>query len=71
MVIYHEVVLSTKEYMRNCMAVDAKWLVEVAPRHFRPADPTRLSLAKKRVKIEPLFDKFAPPDAWRLSKRMG
>lgn len=69
-VIYHEVVLTTKEYMREVMSIEAKWLVELAPRFFRTGDPTKLSRRKKREKIEPLFDKYAQnPDDWRLSRR--
>jgi len=53
------------------MAVDARWLVELAPRFFKPSDPTKLSRAKRRVRIEPLYDRFALPDSWRLTKRVG
>lgn len=69
-VIYHEVVLTTKEYMREVMAVEPKWLVELAPRFFKTGDPTKISRRKQREKIEPLFDKYAQnPNEWRLSKR--
>lgn len=69
-VVYHEVVLTTKEYMREVMAIESKWLVELAPRFFRASDPTKLSRRKKREKIEPLYDKYAQnPDDWRLSRR--
>ena len=70
-VIYHELILTTKEYMRNVMVVDAKWLVELAPAFYKPADPNKLTKAKRREKIEPLFDRFNPKDSWRLSKRKG
>jgi ATP-dependent RNA helicase DHX8/PRP22 len=70
-VIYHELILTTKEYMRNVMVVDAKWLVELAPAFYKPADPNKLSKAKRREKIEPLYDHFNPKDSWRLSKRKG
>jgi pre-mRNA-splicing factor ATP-dependent RNA helicase DHX38/PRP16 len=33
-VIYHEVVLTTKEYMRCVTAVDGRWLAEVGPKFF-------------------------------------
>jgi ATP-dependent RNA helicase DHX8/PRP22 len=69
--IYSELVLTTKEYMRNVMVIDPKWLIELAPRFYTPADASKLSRRKKREKIEPLFDKFNPPDAWRLSKRIS
>lgn len=69
-VIYHEVVQTTKEYMREVLAVESKWLVELAPRFFRKADPNKLSRMKRREKIEPLFDKYAQnQNDWRLSKR--
>ena len=53
--------------------VDPKWLVALAPRFFKVADPTAgVSRAKKRVKVEPLYaGKHAEPDAWRLTKRRG
>jgi ATP-dependent RNA helicase DHX8/PRP22 len=68
-VIYHELVLTTKEYMRNVMVIDPKWLYELAPRFFKKVDPHSLSKRKKQEKIEPLYDRFNPPDMWRLSKR--
>ncbi|KAE8269968.1 hypothetical protein A4X09_0g2393 [Tilletia walkeri] len=67
--IYHEVVLTTREYMREVTAIEPKWLVEVAPRFFRAADPAQISKRKRAEKIQPLFDKYAThQDEWRLSK---
>lgn len=70
-VIYHELVLTTKEYMREVMAIDPKWLVELAPRFFKQADAHKLSRRKRAEKIEPLYDKYHDPNAWRLSRRRG
>lgn len=70
-VIYNELILTTKEYMRNVIAIDAKWLIELAPNFYKRSDPTKLSKAKRQEKIEPLYDRFNPKDAWRLSKRKG
>ena len=69
--VYHELVLTSKEYMRNVMAIEPKWLVELAPRFFKRADAGQLSTAKRRQKIEPLYDRFNPEGSWRLSKRRG
>ncbi len=52
-------------------AIDPKWLVELAPRYFRSADPTKLSRRKKAERIEPLYDRYNDPMAWRLSRRRG
>lgn len=67
--IYHEIVLTTKEYMREVIAIEPKWLVEVAPRFFRSADPNAISKRKRGERIQPLFDKYAKTqDDWRISK---
>ena len=55
--------------MRHVMTIEPKWLVELAPQFYRAADPYRMSKAKRMQKIEPLYDRFNPPGAWRLSKR--
>ena len=70
-VIYHELVLTTKEYMRNIMTIDARWLTELAPAFYKLADPNKITKQKRKEKIEPLFDRFNPKDSWRLSKRKG
>ncbi|RQX72597.1 putative pre-mRNA-splicing factor ATP-dependent RNA helicase [Toxoplasma gondii CAST] len=69
--IYHELVLTTREYLRDCCTIEPQWLVEVAPKLFKLADQQRLSRRKMRERIEPLYDRFAEPNAWRLSKRRG
>ncbi|TRM58778.1 P-loop containing nucleoside triphosphate hydrolase protein [Schizophyllum amplum] len=66
--IYHELVLTTREYCHNVTAIEPKWLVEVAPQFFRVADANKISKRKKQEKIEPLYNKYEKPDEWRLSK---
>lgn len=67
-VVYHELVLTTKEYMREVTTIDPKWLVEFAPKFFRHSDPTKLSKQKKQQKIEPLYNKYEDPNSWRISR---
>jgi ATP-dependent RNA helicase DHX8/PRP22 len=57
--------------MRNIMVIDAKWLTELAPNFYKTADPNKITKQKRKEKIEPLFDRFNPKDAWRLSRRKG
>ncbi|BGP57862.1 hypothetical protein JCM8202_000460 [Rhodotorula sphaerocarpa] len=67
--VYHELVLTTREYMREVTAIEPKWLTEVAPSFFKVADQNTISKRKKQEKVQPLFDKYAEhQDAWRLSK---
>ena len=66
--VYHELVLTTREYCHNVTAIEPKWLVEVAPQFFKVADANKISKRKRQEKIEPLFNKYEKPDEWRLSK---
>ena len=68
-VLYHELVLTTKEYMREIIMIEAKWLVELAPKFFKLGDPTKMSKRKRMEKIEPLWNRFEEPNEWRLSKQ--
>ncbi|EDQ91696.1 uncharacterized protein MONBRDRAFT_17513 [Monosiga brevicollis MX1] len=66
--VYHELVLTTKEYMRTVTAIDPRWLTELAPSFFRVADPTKMSKRKRNEIIEPLFNKYEEPNSWRISR---
>ncbi|KAM0325863.1 hypothetical protein ACHAQA_007166 [Verticillium albo-atrum] len=66
-VIYHTLVLTTKEYMHCSTTIEPKWLVEAAPTFFKVAPTDRLSKRKKAERIQPLYNKFAGEDDWRLS----
>ncbi|XP_071783317.2 ATP-dependent RNA helicase DHX8-like isoform X1 [Centroberyx gerrardi] len=66
--VYHELVLTTKEYMREVTTIDPRWLVEFAPAFYRVGDPTRLSRQKKQQKLEPLYNRYEEPNAWRISR---
>ena len=72
-VIFHTLVLTTKEYMHVTTAIEPKWLVEAAPTFFKVAATDRLSKRKKAERIQPLHNRFASEDDWRLSaqKRQG
>ncbi|KAB8298221.1 hypothetical protein EYC80_001958 [Monilinia laxa] len=72
-VIYHTLVMTTKEYMHCTTSIDPKWLVSAAPSFFKVADAGKLSKRKKAERIQPLYNKFAAEDDWRLSaqKRQG
>lgn len=67
-VIYHTLLLTTKEYMHTVTVIDPKWLPEVAPTFFKAADPSSLSKRKKNERIVPLHDRYSSdPNDWRLS----
>ena len=68
-VIYHSLVETTKEYMHMVSVIEPKWLVEAAPTFFKVAgaENGQLSKRKKAERIQPLHNKFAGEDDWRLS----
>lgn len=68
-VIYHELILTTKEYMRETTSIDPRWLVEFAPAFFKFSDPTKLSRRKKQERVEPLYNRYEEANAWRISKQ--
>ncbi|WEW57763.1 DEAH-box ATP-dependent RNA helicase prp22 [Emydomyces testavorans] len=72
-VVFHTLVLTTKEYMHCTTAIEPKWLVEAAPTFFKVAPTDRLSKRKKAERIQPLHNRFAGEDDWRLSaqRRQG
>ncbi|XP_036320983.1 pre-mRNA-splicing factor ATP-dependent RNA helicase DHX16 [Rhagoletis pomonella] len=49
-VLYHELVFTTKEYMRQVIEIDSKWLLEVAP-HYYKAKELEDSTNKKMPKV--------------------
>ena len=59
-VVYHELVLTTREYCHNVTAIEPKWLVEVAPQFFKVADADKIS--------KPPYNKYEKPDERRLLK---
>ncbi|XP_055303004.1 pre-mRNA-splicing factor ATP-dependent RNA helicase DHX16 [Sitodiplosis mosellana] len=37
-ILYHELVFTTKEYMRQVIEIESKWLLEVAPHYYKPKE---------------------------------
>ncbi|KAF5206162.1 Atp-dependent rna helicase dhx8 [Thalictrum thalictroides] len=50
-VIYHELVLTTKEYMRQITEVKPEWLVEIAPHYYQLKD-LQDAVVKKRPRVK-------------------
>lgn len=54
-VVYHELVLTSKEYMREVCEIEPKWLLDVAASYFKAHNQMGvLSKKKKAEKLEPL-----------------
>ncbi|KAJ3769683.1 pre-mRNA splicing factor [Lentinula raphanica] len=48
-VLYYELVMTTKSYMRQVMEIKPTWLMEVAPHYFKPADLEQLASGDKKM----------------------
>jgi pre-mRNA-splicing factor ATP-dependent RNA helicase DHX16 len=46
MLVYYELVQTTKEYMRSCLPIKAEWLTEVAPHFHKKKDIEELEEKK-------------------------
>eukprot|EP00731_Ephydatia_muelleri_P026528 Em0018g628a len=52
-VIYHELVFTTKEYMRQVVEIENQWLLEVAPHYYKAKDLVDNSSKKCLRRLEP------------------
>lgn len=69
-VVYHGLVLTSREYMHWTSSVEPEWLVQAAPTFFRLAGADgRVSKRRMAERAEPLHDRFGGTDEWRLSAR--
>lgn len=66
-VVYHTLLLTSKEYMHCVTSIDPQYLLESAPNYFQKADNS----SRKKQKIVPLYDKFKAEDSWRLSSHIN
>eukprot|EP00771_Trimastix_marina_P002999 gnl/Trimastix_PCT/4180.p1 GENE.gnl/Trimastix_PCT/4180~~gnl/Trimastix_PCT/4180.p1 ORF type:complete len:1060 (-),score=248.51 gnl/Trimastix_PCT/4180:118-3297(-) len=67
-VIYHESVLTTKEFLRTIIEIDPQWLTEVAPHYYKPRDiedpqakkmPRGQGRSSKQNQVERAFEQGA------------
>ena len=65
-VIYHELVLTTREYMRFTTSVEPQWLVEAAPAFLKISDAATTK-HRDQQGIRPLLGKYEDDSDWRLS----
>lgn len=72
-VVYHELVLTAREYMHWVTVVEPQWLVEAAPTFFRLAGAGgEMSRRRREERVAPLSGPGGRPvgkDEWRLEAR--
>lgn len=65
--VYHELVLTTKEYMREVVSIEPKWLMEVAPNFFKKADANKVSKRKGEEKLIGFAKRDEPMNQFKIS----
>ncbi|AAW42215.1 pre-mRNA splicing factor, putative [Cryptococcus deneoformans JEC21] len=50
-ILYYELVLTSKEYMRQCMPIEGSWLSELAPHYFNKSEIDQLMGSASKVKM--------------------
>lgn len=48
-VLYYELVMTSKSYMRQIMEIKPAWLLEVAPHYYKPADLEQLAKGERKM----------------------
>ena len=66
--LYNELVMTAKEYMRTVMEVKPEWLVEVAPAYFRRPKEGELTKEQRHMRVEPILLPWEKGNSWRISK---
>ena len=51
-VLFHQLVLTSKEFMRDVLEIQPHWLLEVAPHYFKPGDLLDDTKQQKLLKIK-------------------
>lgn len=65
-VMYHSLILTSREYMSQVTCINPEWLVECAPHFYKVTDAN--SKSRKKARIMPLHNRFSKDqNSWRLS----
>ncbi|CAK9787247.1 putative pre-mRNA splicing factor [Cutaneotrichosporon oleaginosum] len=57
-ILYYELVLTSKEYMRQCMPIEGSWLAELAPHYFKKQEIDQMLGSASKIKMP---KQIAPP----------
>ncbi|WRT64177.1 uncharacterized protein IL334_001106 [Kwoniella shivajii] len=55
-ILYYELVLTSKEYMRQCMPIEGSWLAELAPHYFNKNEIDQMLGSASKVKMPKAID---------------
>ena len=62
-VVYHEVLITNKQYMRDCTPIDMGWLVELAPQYY--------SYKNKKLNAQPVSERGDYEEGTHKRRKIG
>ena len=66
-VMYHSLIMTSREFMRIVSPIEPHWLSVIAPNYYCEVDETGILKSRENITLEPLFNKNSVPDQWRFS----
>ena len=68
-VIYYELQLTNREFMREVTSIDAKWLIELAPSFYTAPKEGRLTREQMAQRLNPILRSWETGSTWRVSRQ--
>ncbi|CBH15802.1 RNA helicase, putative [Trypanosoma brucei gambiense DAL972] len=67
--LYNEVQLTSREYMREILAIEPRWLVELAPAFYSKPRKGKLTKEQRAERLNPILRAWESGNSWRISKQ--
>ncbi|KAF5221139.1 hypothetical protein ECC02_005851 [Trypanosoma cruzi] len=67
-VLYNELQLTNREYMRELLVIEPQWLVELAPAFYSRPRKGKLTKEQRAERLNPILRAWENGSSWRISK---
>ncbi|ORC85188.1 pre-mRNA splicing factor ATP-dependent RNA helicase [Trypanosoma theileri] len=67
--LYNELQLTNREYMRELLVIEPQWLVELAPAFYTRPRKGKLTKEQKAERLNPILRGWESGNSWRISKQ--
>ncbi|ESL06704.1 hypothetical protein TRSC58_05619 [Trypanosoma rangeli SC58] len=68
-VLYNELQLTNREYMRELLVIEPQWLVELAPAFYSRPRKGQLTKEQRAERLNPILRAWESGSSWRISKQ--
>ncbi|RNF22909.1 ATP-dependent RNA helicase DHX8 [Trypanosoma conorhini] len=68
-VLYNELQLTNREYMRELLVIEPQWLVELAPAFYSRPRKGQLTKEQRAERLNPILRAWENGSSWRISKQ--